>query len=181
MSKPYFLVFAAVVALFLVPQPPCVAEDTPMSYAMFAFLAGGWREEGGPETLTAAPFLGEGMLRFDVSSVAQDGSPIGEMWIVGFDPAGKYLYMDVYSPGGWRSAMDGKMIAPGAVWVFETPAALSHGFRERRVVSKITEDEIAIKYQAEVSGAYESPVEKKYKRVPPEEPARPVLPPPEQP
>ena len=160
-SKPAAALAIAAAALLCAPRA-AFAEDNPLSFAMFTFLAGEWQEKDGPERISAEPFLGEGLLRFDIDSLGADGEAFEEFWIAGFDPVSRMLYMDVYSPGGYRSALVGKMIAPGRVWVFETPAGQAEGLIESRVVTKLAPDEIAIKFSLKGAGGI---MEKYYVRV----------------
>ena len=157
--------FASIAAL---SGAPARAADTPMSFAMLAFIAGEWRSaEGGGtgETLLAMPLFGASLLYVDVIADPQEeGSAAAyrEVWIAGFDPATGKLYLDVYSAGGYRSVMDGVMVVPGKVWAFETSGG---GSKERRVITKIDAGEIAIKYEFAAPGGALKSEERFYNRV----------------
>ena len=149
------------------------STNNPLSYARFAFIAGEWSHENldtaAVETLSVAPILESGMLKAIFKSIdVTSGEPFTELWLIGWDPSGDMLYMDAYSTGGFRSVMDGKMVVPGTVWVFETPSRLDAKFRERRTVTKISDDEMAIKYEfAFGTGPIGNPIGRKYIRTAP--------------
>lgn len=156
------VVFACVAALF---GASAHAADTPMSFAMLAFAAGEWRHESDSgeyiETLRAVTVLGASALYVQVE-VETGGGKFDEVWIAGFDPAREGMYLDVYSAGGYRAAMDGAMVVPGKVWAFETPGA---GAKERRVITKISDAELAVKYEFAAPGRPVQSVERFYVRV----------------
>lgn len=139
-TKLAFALLALVVSAFAVGR--AFAAESPLSYSTFAFLTGDW-SDGAGETIAAAPFLGEGSLKFEVTGISSTGEPFTEIWIAGFDPRG-VLYLDVYSPGGWRTAMEGKMIVPARVWAFESSADPA-GDVERRIFTKLGPEEFALK------------------------------------
>lgn len=144
---------------------PARAADTPMSFAMLAFAAGEWRHEGEGgeycETLRAVTVLGASALYAQVEVESGEGR-FDELWIAGFDPAAEAMYLDVYSAGGYRAAMDGTMVVPGKVWAFETPG---EGAKERRVITKISDAEFAVKYEFAAPGRPVQSVERIYVRV----------------
>jgi hypothetical protein len=149
------------------------STNNPLAYAKFAFIAGDWSHENldtaTVETLSVGPVLESGMLKVVFKSVDEASrDPYTELWLVGWDPGRESLYMDVYSTGGYRSVMDGKMVVPDKVWVFETPSTLEARFRERRTVTKISNNEMAIKYEfAFGPGPIGNPFERKYVRTAP--------------
>ncbi len=157
-----FLAIVAFAALFCAPAS---AADTPMSFAMLAFAAGDWRHESDEgsyrEALSAVTVLGASALYVQVE-VETGGGKFDEVWIAGFDPASESMYMDVYSAGGYRAAMDGTMVVPGKVWAFETPGA---GAKERRVITKINDSEFAVKYEFAAPGRPVQSVERFYIRI----------------
>ena len=128
------------------------AEQNPLSYARFAFIAGDWAmSESDPpsfETFSASPILERGVMKIVLhASDPLGGEGFTELWLVGWDKGGEYLYMDVYTSGGWRVVMEGKMVVPSKVWVFETPLGYGHDYRERRTFTRISDDEIVIRYE----------------------------------
>ncbi|MEP0814861.1 MAG: hypothetical protein HRF49_09395 [bacterium] len=153
----FLIVFAAAMSAGMLD-----AEETPFSFSTFAFLSGEW-SDGEGDIVRAAEFLGEGSLRFDVSGKSPSGADYIEVWIAGFDPRG-ILYLDVYSPGGWRTAMEGKMIVPAKVWAFESAPDPS-GNMERRVFTRLGPDEFALKSEVmEAGGDAILTIEKRFRK-----------------
>lgn len=168
-----FLFVTLVAAATLLPIGRAYPAANPLSYAMLAFITGRWEHvpdadspNAARESLDVEALFERGMMSVELEGVYPVGGGFREFWIIGFDPGGEVLYLDVYSPGGYRSIMEGAMLVPGKVWAFDTPPGASQGFVEHRSITKISNDEIVIKFQYAVGGgALSEPVEKTYVRL----------------
>ncbi len=142
--------------IFRVSTPPAYAAQNPLAYVNFAFIAGDWAfvdsEAGIKESFVVRPILESGTMKAVLTATDSNGNAFTELWILGWDPTSEFVYLDVYSTGGYRSIMNGKMVVPSKVWVFETPASAGSLTRERRTFTKLSDDGVAIKYELD-SGA----------------------------